>query len=140
MNLNPFMDVVDHEELVPQLLELIEEYMLANKVRTIADEIDQDVFFISGLSEAHHRDLAGYFNDFALHKQAFNAEFVSGSLGEFPRTRHWIDIDGLIIDIAFSNLKNEQEELPEYFDNFRECNCFICDNPKNLVYGLYKAE
>jgi len=138
VNLNPLIDVSDHEALVPQLLELIEEYMLANKVRTIFEDTDQEVFFISGLAEAHHRDLADYFNNFAFENEDFNAELISGNLGEFPATHHWIDIDGLIVDIAFSELKNESENLPEYFNNFRECNCFTCDNPKNVLYGLYK--
>jgi hypothetical protein len=138
-DLNPLIDVVDHEDLVPDLLEMIEEYMLANKVRTVYEDNDQEVFFISGLSEVHHQALSEYLNNYAFEDEEFEAVPVSGSWGDFPAAKHWLDIDGLIVDIGFSDLKDRTEDLPEYYDNFQTCNCFISDNPKNVLYNLYRV-
>jgi hypothetical protein len=134
----PLIDVINQYDFLDDLHLAINEYIIDNKQRTIIYGEPLEVFYVSGLAEHHHEALADYLNSTILKPTNQHAELTEGYFADFPNPHFWVNIDNLIIDIAIKQFADKSIDLFDSLKQLLDHQCFICDNPTNHFYQLYK--
>ena len=135
----PIVDVIQNLEILSDLKQAIEEYIIDNQQKTIIAGEPCSVFHVSGLAELHHQKLAKYLNRIIFINQQETAMVHKGMFGNYPLSHHWIQVDDLIIDVTIKQFSNKSINLNETLRTLLDHSCFICDNAKNPFYQLYSC-
>lgn len=136
----PFVDVIKHEHLLEDLLDGISEYVSDNLSRAVVGGKQEKVFYISGMARKHHMALANYLNSRILHKHKIESEIAQGEFANFPTRHTWLRINDLIIDLTISQFKDKRIDTYDKIRQLLDSHCFLCDNPSNIIYRLYKQD
>ena len=134
----PLVDVINNYAFLDDLKEAIDEYMFDNKQRTIINGEPIDVFYVSGLAEHHHDALADYLNSTVLKPTNNRTELSEGCFADFPVQHYWLKLGDIIIDITIKQFSDKHIDLSDKLKQLLDHQYFICDNPANLFYQLYK--
>lgn len=138
--LAPLVDLVKYYNFEIELVEALEAYISENTRKTIVSGEKKDVFFISGMSNKHHRELNLYLNHKVLDRYKAEGRLISGEFANFPMKHYWININGLIIDLTIKQFKDKKIDTYNKFRELLDTDCFISDNPNNIIYRLYKPD
>ena len=134
----PFVDVIKHEYLLDDLLDGVSEYISDNLSRAVIGGEQKKVFYVSGMARKHHNGLANYLNSRILHKHKLISEIAKGEFAGFPTSHTWLKINDLIIDLTISQFKDKRLDTYAKVRQLLDSYCFMCDNPSNIIYRLYK--
>ena len=132
------IDVINKYGFLGALQEAIDEYIIDNKQRTIIDGEPKEVFYISGLAKQHHEALADYLNATVLKTINQHTELAEGYFADFPAQHYWLKLNDLIIDLALRQFYDKDIVLSDNLKQLLDHKYFICDNPDNHFYQLYK--
>lgn len=136
----PFVDVIQHEYLLDDLLDGVSEYISDNLSRAIIKGEQKKVFYVSGMARKHHLGLANYLNSKVLDKHKIVSEVARGEFAGFPTRHTWLKINDLIIDLTISQFKDKRIDTYAKIRQLLDSQCFMCDNPSNIIYRLYKQD
>ena len=84
----PIVDVIQNLEILSDLKQAIEEYIIDNQQKTIIAGEPCSVFHVSGLAELHHQKLAKYLNRIIFNNQQETAMVHKGMFGNYPLSHH----------------------------------------------------
>lgn len=135
---SPIIDLVDEEISAADLRAAIEDYIISHRQKTFINGEPAEVLPVSGLAETHHQNLADHLNA-ALFSGRNKAVVREGTFANYPMKHFWVQAGDLIIDIAIKQFADKQLETPSVLRQFFDCQCFICNNPENAIYRLYKV-
>jgi len=133
----PIVDIINDEVRVDDLCAAIEDYIISHKQKTFINGEPAEVLPVSGLAEAHHRNLAEHLNA-AVFNDSDKAVVKEGIFADYPLKHFWIQSSDLIIDIAIKQFADKHIDAPKTLRELCDCQCFVCDNPENAIYRLYK--
>ena len=136
----PFVDVINHEHLLEDLLDGVSEFISDNLSRAVIKGEQKKVFYVSGMARKHHSRLADYLNSRVLDKHKLESELAQGEFASFPTRHTWLKINDLIIDLTISQFKDKRIDTYAKIRQLLDSHCFMCDNPSNIIYRLYKQD
>ncbi|OGF35081.1 hypothetical protein A2482_05325 [Candidatus Falkowbacteria bacterium RIFOXYC2_FULL_48_21] len=135
---SPVIDLVNENVSADDLRAAIEDYIISHKQKTFINGEPAEVLLVSGLAEAHHQNLAEHLNTAIFRRNDDKAVVKEGTFANYPMKHCWIQSGDLIIDLAIKQFADKQLDAPEILRSLCDCQCFICDNPDNAIYRLYK--
>ena len=138
--LQPVVDIRYHNELLSDIIDSLEEYISENIRKTIVKGSPKNVFYISGMANKHHSKLDNYFKKNVLQKHKLSSKLISGEFAGYPSKHYWLNIDGMIVDLTISQFKDKRINTYNKLRTLLDSHCFICDNPSNIIYRLYKPD
>ena len=134
----PIIDLVNEKVSTDDLRAAIEDYIISHKQKTFINGEPAEVLPVSGLAESHHRQLVEHLNTAIFHNSNDKAVIKEGTFANYPMKHFWIQSGDMIIDLAIRQFADKQLDAPEILRSLCDCQCFICDNPDNAIYRLYK--
>ncbi|MBU1131927.1 hypothetical protein KKC32_01585 [Patescibacteria group bacterium] len=137
-DLQSTVDVLNHDKLLPDLLEAIEDYIINSKVEAVINGVRTHVMHVSGFAQTHHLNLAKYLNSHVLHGYSARANMAKGHFANFPLLHYWLEIENMILDIAIRQFIGKPIDFPELMIPLLERHCFISDNEQNFIYRQYR--
>jgi len=133
----PIIDLLNAEIPTDELLAAIEDYIISHKQKTFINGEPAEILPVSGLAEAHHNNLAEHLNA-AIFKGDDKVMVKEGMFANYPMKHCWIQSGDLIIDLAIKQFADKHIDAPPILRDLCDCQCFVCDNPENALYRLYK--
>ena len=140
LKINPFIDIINHEYLIDDLLDGIYEYVSDNLHKAVIKGQLEKVFYIGGMANHHHKGLANYLNSKILERHKLTSQISQGEFAGYPTEHTWLKINNMIVDLTISQFKDKQIDTYNKFRELLDSHCFICDNPSNIIYRLYKQD
>ena len=136
---DPLTDIINGEHLLHDLETAINEYIIGNKQRVVINGKNEDAFYVSGMAMHHHARLANYLNSTVLKNFNVEAETRQGHFADYPSIHTWISVGDIIIDVTIKQFTDKNIALLDTLKQLLDHRYFICDNPKNCFYALYRA-
>lgn len=135
----PLVDIISHGHLLHDLEDAVNEYIASHKQRAIIAGKSEDVFYVSGMAEHHHSGLADYLNATIFKNSDVEARLRQGHFADYPMIHTWIEVGDIIIDVTVKQFSDKNITLLSTLKQLLDHRYFICDNPQNCFYSLYRA-